>query len=271
MSKKIDQQAFVKLVQSKLSEKELNWLKKKSAILTIKESIGKFPIFFSLTTRFIANEIPLWEEDELEQLETVYPGFGKASWTKQELVRVVLMINLETSKNKEILEAFFETAEMQELVAFFKGLFLLENAEEFTLSVEEGIRTNMVNVFDSFTAGNPYAITYLEEWAWNQLVLKALFLDRPLFTIHDIDKRKNQSLSEMLQDFVNERWSAFREVSPEIWRMIEGNLRDDIRKRISERERKGIEKEAIDHVLHTDKNEKALEFWNNIGKLNLKK
>jgi hypothetical protein len=60
-------------------------------------------------------------------------------------------------------------------------------------------------------------------------------------------------------------------VSPEIWRMIEGNLRDDIRKRISERERKGIEKEAIDHVLHTDKNEKALEFWNNIGKLNLKK
>ena len=181
------------------------------------------------------------------------------------------MINLETSKNKEILEAFFETAEMQELVAFFKGLFLLENAEEFTLSVEEGIRTNMVNVFDSFTAGNPYAITYLEEWAWNQLVLKALFLDRPLFTIHDIDKRKNQSLSEMLQDFVNERWSAFREVSPEIWRMIEGNLRDDIRKRLSERERKGIEKEAIDHVLHTDKNEKALEFWNNIGKLNLKK
>ena len=271
MSKKIEQQAFVTLVQSKLSEKELDWLKQKSTILATSETIGKFPVFFSLTARFITNEIPLWEEGELEQLEAVYPGFGKSSWTKQELVRVVLMISLDTSKNKEILEAFFETAEMQELVAFFKGLYLLENAKEFTLSVEEGIRTNMVNVFDSFTAGNPYAITYLEEWAWNQLVLKALFLDRPLFTIHEIDKRKNHSMSEMLQDYVNERWSASREISPEIWRMIEGNLRGDVRKRISERELKGIEKEAIDHVLYNDKDANALEFWNNIGKLNLKK
>lgn len=271
MSTKNEQSIFIELVQSKLTDKELNWLNQKSAILTSPETIGKFPVFFSLAARFIENESPEWSDKELEQLEGVYPGFSKSPWTKQELVRVVLMVSLETSKNKEILQSFFETAEMQELVAFFKGLYLLENAKEFTLSVEEGIRTNMVNVFDSFTAGNPYAITYLEEWAWNQLVLKALFLDRPLFTIHDIDNRKNQSLSDMLQDYVNERWSAFREVSPEIWRMIEGSLRDDVRNRISERELTGLEKKAIDHMLENDTDQNALEFWNTIGKLNLKK
>lgn len=271
MSTAGEQQIFIDVVQSKLLDKELAWMEQKRAVILNSETSSKFPVFFSLTARFISNEIPEWSEDELNKLEEIYPGFGKSAWTKQELVRVVFMISLDTSNNKQLLEAFFETAEMQELVAFFKGLYLLENAKEFTLSVEEGIRTNMVNVFDSFTAGNPYALTYLEEWAWNQMVLKALFLDRPLFTIHDIDKRKNQNLSDMLQDYVNERWSASREISPEIWRMIEGNLRDDVKKRILERELKGIEKEAIDHVLTNENDTNALEFWNNIGKLNLKK
>ena len=239
-------------------------------MLSVNDTVGKFPIFFSLTARFISSEIPEWSSEEMDILEVVYPGFGKSTWNKQELVRVVLMIALDTSENKRILNSFYESAEMQELVAFFKGLYLLENAEEFTLSVEEGIRTNMVNVFDSFTAGNPFANTYLEEWAWNQLVLKALFLDRPLFTIHDIDKRKNQSLADMLQDYVNERWSASREVSPEIWRMIEGALRDDVYKRILERKLVGIEKDAITHLLENKNDVDSIEFWNNIGKLNLK-
>lgn len=263
------QEKFINLVKSKLTEKELTWLEQKITVLSVSETIHKFPIFFSLTSRFISNEIPTWESTELHELELIYPGFTKSIWTKQDMVRVILMITLNPSKNKQILESFFETAEMLELIAFFKGLYLLENAEEFTNSVEEGIRTNMVNVFDSFTAGNPYAQKFLEEWAWNQLVLKALFLDRPLFTIHNIDKGRNKNLANILQDYIRERWAAFRSVSPEIWRMIQGNLREDLQNLIKEREIKGIEKTAIGFLLENNKHDEV--FWNEIGKQNLNK
>lgn len=263
------QEKFVQLVKTKLSKKELHWLDQKATILLAVDTLQKFPVFFSLTSRFISNEIPKWESNELNEMEIIYPGFSKSTWTKQDMVRVILMISLDPTKNKQILESFFETAEMLELVSFFKGLFLLENANDFTSSVEEGIRTNMVNVFDSFTAGNPYGQKFLDEWAWNQMVLKALFLDRPLFTIHDIDKGKNKNLANILQDYIRERWSAFRPVSPEIWRMIQGNLREDIIGLLEEREIKGIEKAAIEFVLNN--NEHDEKFWNEIGKQNLNK
>ena len=141
------QDQFIKLVKAKLSDIELHWLVQKTAILSHPESIEKFPLFFSLVSRSVSGDIPKWDLKELVQMEQVYPGFGKSSWTKQEMVRVILMIVLDTSKNKQVLESFFETAEMKELMAFFKGLYLLENAEEFTNIVEEGIRTNMENVF----------------------------------------------------------------------------------------------------------------------------
>lgn len=260
---------FAKLVKAKLTEKELHWLEQKTSILKAADTIQKFPIFFSLTSRFISNEIPNWESNELNEMEIIYPGFSKSTWTKQDLVRVILMISLDPSKNKQILGSFFESAEMLELVSFFKGLFLLENANDFTGSVEEGIRTNMANVFDSFTAGNPYAQKYLEEWAWNQLVLKAFFMDRPLFTIHNVDKGLNQTLADILQDYIRERWAASRQVSPEIWRMIQGHLRQDINDLICQREFQGIEKSAIDFVLNNQVHD--VDFWNKIGKQNLNK
>lgn len=266
MSSTENQQRFINLVQSKLSESEIRWLHQKTTALSDLNNFKKFPIFFSLAARFISNEISQWNIEELQQMENIYPGFGKSSWTKQDLARVVLMIQLDASHNKQILESFFESAEMLELVSFFKGLYLLENASEFTKSVEEGIRTNMVNVFDSFTAGNPYASTYLEEWAWNQLILKAFFMDRPLYTIHNLDRGKNANLANMLQDFVKERWAAGRTVSPEIWRMIEGNLRDDVKQLILNRSFEGTEKRAIDMVLNTSNESKTETFWDNIGK-----
>jgi len=268
MSAAQKQEQFLKLVKAKLSDNERNWLEQKTAILSDSGTIEKFPLFFSLVSRSVSSDIPKWDLTELGQMEQVYPGFAKSSWSKQEMARVILMIALDTSKNKQVLESFFEAAEMKELIAFFKGLYLLENAEEFTYLVEEGIRTNMANVFDSFASGNPFAKRYLKEWAWNQLVLKAMFLERPLYTIQDIDAGKNKKLADMLQDYVKERWSAQRSVSPEIWRMIEGFLREDLRELLLAREFEGIEKEAIDRLFYDNEKTNSDDFWDSIGKQN---
>ena len=259
------QQQFVQLVLSKLSDKESEWLKKKMVLISAEETKQKFPVFFSMTSRFISNSNIDWSEKERLDLEELYPGFSKSNWTKQELVRAVLMIHIPVSSNKEILNSFYEIAEMQELVAVFKGLHLLKNANEFTKMVEEGIRTNMVNVFDGLIAGNPFPQTYLEEWAWNQLVLKAFFLDRPIYTMQFVDEGKNENLANMLQDYVRERWAANRTISPEIWRLINGYLRDDVKQLIEERTFVGIEKKAIDGLLNKIEISNPIVFWDGIG------
>jgi hypothetical protein len=265
-----EQEVFINLVKLKLSEKEQAWLVQKTTVLSDIEKDTKFAVFFSLTARFISNEVPKWSIEELKILEDIYPGFGKALWTKQDLVRSVLMMVLDVASNKSRITTLFEIAEMHELIGLYRGLFLLKNAKEFSICVEEGIRTNMVNVFDAIIAGNPFAKTYLEEWAWNQLVLKALFLDRNLYTIQFIDQGKNKNLAGMLQDYVKERWAANRTISPEIWRMIHGYLREDVKEILIGKEFFGIEKEAIACIIDTDENCNTSEFWNRIGSLNKK-
>jgi hypothetical protein len=92
-------------------------------------------------------------------------------------------------------------------------------------------------------------------------------MDRPLYTIHNVDQGKNENLANILQDFVRERWAAGRKVSPEIWRMIEGYLRDDVKQLILSRNFEGTEKRAIEMVLNTNNQTKPDDFWNDIGTL----
>lgn len=261
------QQEFSTLVTTKFTDKERAWINTKTTTVASIETSHKFSVFFSLVTRFFTNETSIWNISEIETIEQIYPGFSKSTWSKQDLARILLMIALDKSINESILRSFFEVAEMKEQVALYKGLFFLENAKVFSTQVAEGIRTNMANVFDAIASGNPFAYTYLNEDAWNQLILKSFFMDRTLYTVQYIDEGKNEKLAHMLQDYVLERWAANRQISPEIWRMINGYLREDIKAILLKRDFKNIEKEAIDAVLNKSKNTDS-DFWNTIGKKN---
>nr|WP_299382269.1 EboA domain-containing protein [Allomuricauda sp.] len=256
---------FTKCVVGKMSPEEQDWLNVKMA--AVKESARRFPIFFSQASRFIANDVPEWNTDEIQTLENIYPGFGSTDWTKRNLARTILICALDTNSDIQVLRVFFEIAEMNELVALYKGLFLLDNAADFSSQVKEGVRTNMVNVFDAICLGNPFAAAYLEDPAWNQLVLKAIFMERPLYKIQNIDQRRNKELADMLQDYIQERWAAKRTVSPEVWRLVHQYLREDVKQLILEKELEVLEKSAIETILDSNATV-GEEFWNNIGKMN---
>ena len=58
------------------------------------------------------------------------------------------------------------------------------------------------------------------EKAWNQLVLKAFFTEKPINEIYQLDEKANQELANTLSDFAHERWAAGRTINPLAWRCV---------------------------------------------------
>jgi hypothetical protein len=77
---------------------------------------------------------------------------------------------------------------------------------------------------------SPYPGEHFDEPAWNQMVLKALFIGSRLAPIQGLDRRANPTLARMLCDYAHERWSAGRRVSPELWRCV-GPFADEAARR----------------------------------------
>lgn len=75
-------------------------------------------------------------------------------------------------------------------------------------------------VFEAVAHGNPYPAEQLADEAWNQMVLKALFVGSALHPIMGLDQRANPALARMLGDYAHERWAARRDISPELWRCV---------------------------------------------------
>ncbi len=84
----------------------------------------------------------------------------------------------------------------------------------------EGVRSNMTDVFRAVAHRNPYPSEFLPDPAWNQLVLKALFVEIGLEPIVCLDERANPALARMLCDFARERRAAKRPVPAELWRCV---------------------------------------------------
>jgi hypothetical protein len=84
----------------------------------------------------------------------------------------------------------------------------------------------MGKVLESIMCNNPYPAEELDEPAWNQLVLKAIFTEKPVLKIHGLRKRTNQKLAHSLSDFAHERWAAHRTVPPLVWYCV-GNFIDE--------------------------------------------
>lgn len=143
-------------------------------------------------------------------------------WSLTRLCRVWLLIQLEqmdpTSFSKNI-ETLFDTAEINELVALYSALPVLPYPEKWLFRATEAVRSNMGLVFDAIAIQNPYPAQHFSEAAWNQLVLKTIFNDKPIHLLYGLQKRQNATLALTLSDFAHERWAAGRSVAPEVWRL----------------------------------------------------
>ncbi|WP_350287020.1 EboA domain-containing protein [uncultured Croceitalea sp.] len=127
-----------------------------------------------------------------------------------------------------------QVADTSELETFLKYLVLLPKSEEFKFAGVEALRTNISTVFDAIALNNPYPSQYFNEQQYNQMYLKAAFMQRDLSEIVGVDQMANKELSRIISDYAHERWAASREIDPEFWRPVsnhvEGVLVDDMKR-----------------------------------------
>ncbi|MBO0929516.1 EboA domain-containing protein [Fibrella aquatilis] len=144
-------------------------------------------------------------------------------WTMDRLARVLLLTAIPADDEAayvKAIETLFDTAEMQELAALYTALPYLAFPQKWHFRATEAVRSNMGPVFDAIAFGNPYPAQYFTEAAWNQLVLKCIFNDKPITRIHGLLDRANATLAHDISEFAHERWAAGRTVPAEVWQLV---------------------------------------------------
>ncbi len=183
--------------------------------------------------------------EDLQQADSARRGWDPRAWSVDQAARIYLLLagSDDPERFARRLDQLCITADIAELVAFYSGLPLYPDPPRYVLRAAEGVRTNMKAVFEAVAHRNPYPAEQLPEPAWNQMVLKALFIGSRLDPIVGIDQRANATLARMLTDYAHERWAAGRPVSPELWRCVgpfaAGAMLEDFKRVLD----KGIENE----------------------------
>lgn len=170
-------------------------------------------------------------DGQLTFLSKTVPGFTVAGWDEFRLARVILLTVL-AEQEKDIflenLKALIGTADFREQVAIFSAFPLLPHPVALVEFATDGLRSNIIDIFDSISLNNPFASENFTDEAWNQMVLKAIFITRPLYRIVGHGERTNLALAEAISDLAHERWAAGRTITPEAWRSCNNFLDERI-------------------------------------------
>lgn len=199
------------------------WLEQKAAEVGTGAGKAALNITFASLPRRVPKAFVSPSAAERQRLQSVRAGFIVDPWTVDRLCRVWVLLQVPASDKvsySSTIEELFLAAEMNELVALYSALPVLAYPESWALRCAEGIRSNIGDVLEAIMCDNPYPSEYLEQAAWNQLVLKAIFTEKPLHRIIGLEQRANRELAYTLSDFAHERWAAHRPVPPMLWRCV---------------------------------------------------
>lgn len=211
------------IIEENADEKELEWINRQEDKLQNNFELRTFYLAFSSASRFIRKMDLQLTDEEVNQADVIRKGFQPQRWSLLQCVRTYFLLMLpqeDAEAYERNLTTLHETADVEEQVTLYAALPLLPYPETTSKRATEGIRTNITDVFDAIALDNPYPADFLTESAWNQMVLKAVFMQRPLYRIYGADERANPELAAMLIDFAHERWAAGRKVLPELWRFV---------------------------------------------------
>jgi len=210
------------LLENSAEQQSLDWLEQKVSKIKDASSPTGFFLAFSQASRFFLKDPLKLSDAKKNKAVQLVEGFDPSHWNLLQSARTYLLLhlNLEQEDWLEAVNQLFETGDLYEQAALYAALPMLPFQEELLPRAIDGCRTNMTLVFDAIALNNPFPRRNFPELNWNQLVLKAIFMQRPLYQIQGLEERRDRALAEIASDFAHERWAAGRNVMPELWRLV---------------------------------------------------
>lgn len=206
-----------------IAQESLSWIDQKRKQISEGAEKRVFFTAFSAVPRYTGKKDLELTPEDLQAASAMQTSWFPTHWSVDQAARTLLVLALpqdDAQKYLRTLEQVFSTADVGELVALYQALPLLPYPEQYRQRAAEGVRSNMTAVFNAVALRNPYPAEYFDNLAWNQMILKALFVGSPLHLIQGLDSRANPELAKMLTDYAHERWAASRSFSPELWRLV---------------------------------------------------
>ncbi|HEY0708564.1 MAG TPA: EboA domain-containing protein, partial [Polyangia bacterium] len=110
----------------------------------------------------------------------------------------------------------FRMGEMREQQAVLRILPYLPKPVQYVDIAADAVRSNVVSVIEAIACENPYPADHLNDLAFNQLVMKALFNQIALGRVLGLGRRNNDELRRMVTDYASERRAAGRPVPADV-------------------------------------------------------
>jgi hypothetical protein len=158
------------------------------------------------------------------------PDWTPAHWSQRDAARVRLVLALAAvdAAWPAGLDALCREATVEEAVALHRGLPCYPRPEALRARAAAGVRSSMGALFAAVALDNPYPAAWLDQGAWNQMVLKCLFTGDPPLRILGWRARANPELALMLRDYARERLAASRPIDPALWELAASAATSDV-------------------------------------------
>ena len=147
-----------------------------------------------------------------------YPA--ASGWTLDQLGRVALLTTVDGARALEamgeLVEDLYFRGDGDEKVAVLKALAVLSHPQCYVELGVEACRSNMTSVFEAIACENALPREHFSEQAFNQMVMKALFLGVSVRRIEGVRERLTPELGRMLDDYRAEREAAGRSVPEDL-------------------------------------------------------
>ena len=225
-------------LQARLSGPALAWLAQACAEIEAGTDPGtaperamsdvRFGSLFSSVSRHVRRESLAPTAGERDAAQRLQEGWELERWTLLEAARVRLVLarrDLDRPSGVRALESAFQFADEGELCALYRSLALLPDPARFAWRAGEGCRTNMRSVFEAIACDTPFPALWFDEPAFNQCVIKAIFVGAPVARIFGLERRHNAELTRMALDLAAERRSAGRPIPDDLWLAVEPQRR----------------------------------------------
>ncbi len=184
-------------------------------------------IFLGLAPRRLGKADLVLSAGDMADAERTLPGWQPDGWSIDGAARVLGLLRFRGARPfAEIFKDLRRTSDVAEMIALYRGLPLYPDPDSLDFEVGEGLRSNLVPVFEAIAHRNPYPRDVFDQHRWNHMILKALFIGVALAPIVGLKARANPELARILVDFAKERWAAGRPLADEHWISV-APYRDD--------------------------------------------